>query len=123
MKAFCSKKRYEYWGRVSTRILPLKSSTFLFTYVGNGLKPKTRNTPQYPHPPKKHPRNTPGILRNFTSLYSDFLFFFFTKIDQHASEVSARERAGSQRTRANPPAIDVNKSIAVFISIRVLDNL
>ena len=35
---------------------------------------------------------------NRLSLYTDVVFFFCSKIDKHASELSARERAGSART-------------------------
>ena len=112
MKAFCSKKRYEYWGRVSTRIccrvLPLKSSTFLFTYVGNGLKSRTRNTPQYPPPPPNIPE-TP-LESSGTSQTCTQMFFSFRKSTSALVKRASEERGASGRgptplrlTSINPP--------------------
>ena len=49
-------------------------------------------------------------------MYTDVVFFFFSKIEGHASEENVeRENEGT------PPALAVNKSPAIFIFLRAPD--
>ena len=53
------------------------------------------------------------------SLYTNVTFFYFSKIDEYASEASAREWARKARTNA----LAIKKSQAVLIFIRPHDDL